>query len=67
MRIYGFERRFTTCAECGKIMYVPDKSYWAYTRAHSNGKKYYCSWSCYRKEEIRKGIDRNGKQKKIKE
>lgn len=52
------------CAECGKNIIVSDG--WVYKRKYKNKTCYYCSWSCFRADEIRKGIDRNGKKEKDK-
>lgn len=35
------------CAECGKIIYPTPA--WIYKTHDGTSKKYYCSWSCYKK------------------
>ena len=63
MRIEGIIKY---CAECGKEFFVTDPMQYIYKRQQPNkGKLYYCGWNCYRKHEIRKGIDRNGKKTEV--
>lgn len=35
-----------TCAECGKKIYPTPM--WAYKTLDEEGKKYYCSWKCFK-------------------
>lgn len=45
------------CAECGKTFYILDPSSYTYKR----DSKFFCSWSCYRKEHHRREEKKRGK------
>lgn len=43
--------RDVECGNCGKQFLVPGGSKWAYRRLVNGKMKYFCSWSCFRKDE----------------
>lgn len=57
-----------TCPVCGKLFFVGDRCGYVYKRdLHymDGGKRvFYCSWTCYRSFEKRKGEKANGTGKK---
>ena len=49
------------CPVCGKKFIIRDHSEWVYKLEAKDSKKYYCSWSCMRKDEKR--AKRHGTEK----
>lgn len=43
--------RDVECGNCGKQFLLPGGSKWAYRRLVNGKTKYFCSWSCFRKNE----------------
>lgn len=63
------DKNCQTCPECGKTFFVALPKEYVYKRGYVNGErvnKYYCSWSCYRKHELRKEEKTNVKEKETK-
>ena len=56
-----------TCPECGKGFFVQYPSMWTYARREGPKTKYFCSYSCVRKYDKKKGEKKVGKRKMTKE
>ena len=49
------EFKYRTCAVCGIRKYIVNLDQYAYKVRYGSGlRKYYCSWTCFRKSDFKK-------------